>query len=146
MKEVPMVPSTSEQPQAISQSPIVTLQIPSVVKPILSNHTSGSISSMSDPDLQKMQERVTALKTGQPAINVSESGAQGNVIFSAVEKYYTPTNATLPYPGLDGHPRRIVPTPVSVNMLQTPAVTVKSPDQIRQETAEMIERDRKSVV
>ena len=40
MKEVPMVPSTSEQPQAISQSPTVTLQIPPVIKPILSNPTS----------------------------------------------------------------------------------------------------------
>ena len=63
MKEVPMVPSISEQPQAISQSPAVTLQIPSVMNPILSNPTSGSISAMSDPDLQKMRERVTALKT-----------------------------------------------------------------------------------
>ena len=54
MKEVPMVPSTSEQPQAISQSPAVTLQIPSVVKPILSNPTSGSISAMSGPSLHEM--------------------------------------------------------------------------------------------
>ena len=113
MKEVPMVPSTSEQPQAISQSPTVTLQIPSVVKPILSNPTSGSISVMSDPDLQEMQKRVRALKTGQPAINVSESGAQGKVQFSTIGKYYTPASATLPYPGLDGHPRRIIPVTVS---------------------------------
>ena len=64
---------------------------------------------------------MTALKTGQPAINVSESGAQGNVKFSTIENYYTLASATLPYPGLDGHPRRITPIPVSVTM-RPPAV------------------------
>ena len=126
-----MVPSTSEQPQAISQPPAVTLHIPSVVKPILSNPTSGSISAMSGPSLHEMQERLTALKTGQPTINVSDSGAQGNVQFSTIGKYYTPASATLPYPGLDGHPRRIIPTPASVAMSQPPAVIMKSSDQIR---------------
>ena len=56
------------------------------MNPVLSNPTSGSISAMSDPDLQKMRERVTALKTGQSAIHVSESGAQGNVQFSTIGK------------------------------------------------------------
>ena len=87
-----------------------------------------------------MQERLTALKTGQSAIHVSESGAQGNVQFSTIGKYYTPASATLPYPGLDGHPRRIIPTPVSVAMSQPPAVIMKSSDQIRQETAELSEK------
>ena len=66
MKEVPTIPSSSEQPQVISQSPAATLQIPSITTPILSTPAIGSISAMSDPDLTKMQERVTALKTGQP--------------------------------------------------------------------------------
>ena len=95
MKEVPMVPSISEQPQAISQSPTVTLQIPSVMNPILSNPTSGSISAMSGSSSREMQERLTALKTGQSAIHVSESGAQGNVQFSTIGK--CECNVTIPW-------------------------------------------------
>ena len=123
MKEVPLISSASEQPQVSSQTPAVNLQIPPITDQILSNPASGSISVMYGPSLREMQERLTALMAGPSEIHVSESGAQGNVQFSAAEKYYTPASATLPYPGLDGHPRRITPIPVSVTM-RSPAVTL----------------------
>ena len=72
MKEVPSIPSTPEQPQASSQSPAVTFQVPSTTSPVLSTPTIGSMSTMSDPDLGKMQERVMALKTGQPSTTTPE--------------------------------------------------------------------------
>ena len=118
-KNVPEVTSTSVQPQSGNPTPTVNLQIPPINKPILSNPASGSSSAMNGPSLPEMKERLTALKTVQPGINVSESGAQGDV---QIGKYYTPASVTLPYPRLDGHPRRIAPIPVSVTM-RPPAVT-----------------------
>ena len=122
------------------------MQISPIAIPILSMPISASVSAMSDPSLGGMQERLTALRTGTPAINISGIEAQGNVQFSTAEnvkiqeRWSTPANMTLPYPGLDGHPRRIVPIPVSVNMTE-PAIEVrKSSDQIRQETADLINR------
>ena len=123
-KNVPEVTSPPEQPQSKTPTPTVNLQIPPINKPILLNPASGSSSEMNGPSIPEMKERLTALKTGQPAINVSESGAQGDV---QIGKYYTPASATLPYPGLDEHPRRITPIPVSVTM-RPPAVNVKSLD------------------
>ena len=123
-KNVPEVTSASEQPQSKDPTPTVNLEIPPINKPILSNPASGPDSAMNGPSLPEMKERLTALKTGQPAITVSESGAQGDV---QMGKYYTPASMTLPYPGLDGHPRRITPIPVSVTMLPL-AINVKSLD------------------
>ena len=40
---------------------------------------------------------------------------------------------------MDGHPRRITPIPISVN-IPIPAINVKSPDQLMQETTELIQR------
>ena len=73
-KNVPEVTSASEQPQSGNPTPTINLQISPVNKPILSNPASGSGSAMNGPSLPEMRERLTALKTGQPAINVSESG------------------------------------------------------------------------
>ena len=118
-KNVPEVTSVSEKPQSKHPTPAANLQIPPINKPIRSNPASGSSSEMNGPSIPEMKERLTALKTRQPAINVSESGAQGDV---QIAKYYTPASATLPYPGLDGHPIRITPIPDSVTM-RPPAVT-----------------------
>ena len=88
-----------------------------------------------------MQKRVTALKIGQPAINVSESGAQRNVQFSTIGKYYTPASATLPYPGLDEHQRRIIPIPITPALSQPSSSAIqKSPEQIQREASELIQR------
>ena len=38
---------------------------------------------------------------------------------SFARNFSTPASMTLPYPGLDGHPRRITPIPVSLPMLPT---------------------------
>ena len=75
MKEVPMISSTPEQPQVSNQTPIVNLQIPPMNDPILSSPAFGSTPARSDPDLEDMQKRVAALKTGSPANFVSQIGA-----------------------------------------------------------------------
>ena len=89
MKEVPTIPSSSEQPQVSNQSPAVTLETPIVINPILSGPSSGSILSTSDPTLTEMQKRFAALKTGQSAINVSGSEVQGNVQSIFMGGFYT---------------------------------------------------------
>ena len=72
-----------------------------------------------------MQKRVAALKTGSPAKFVSQSGAQRRVWLGLVERFSTLASATLPYPGLDGHPRRITPIPVSLPMLPTEKTSLR---------------------
>ena len=114
MKEVPIVSSASEQPQVSNQTPTVNLQIPPTNDPILSSPASGSTPVRSDPELEDMQKRMAALKTGSPANFVSQSGAQGKVQMSSVERFSSPASMTLPYPGLDGHPRQITPIPISI--------------------------------
>ena len=143
MKEVPTIPSSSEQPQVSNQSLAVTLETPTVINPILSGPSSGSILSTSDPTLTEMQKRFAALKIGQSAINVSRSEVQGNVQSTFMGGFYTPASVTVPYPGLDGHPRRIIPTPISTAVSQPPATVMKTPDQLRQETVELIQRLQK---
>ena len=76
MKEVPLISSAPEQPQVSNQTPTVNLQIPPMNDPILSSPASGSTPVRSDPDLEDMQKRVAALKTGSPANFISQSGAQ----------------------------------------------------------------------
>ena len=128
MKEVPMISSPPEQPQVSNQTPIVNLQIPPMNDPILSSPAFGSTPVRSDPDLEDMQKRVAALKTGSPANFVSQSGAQGKVQLGPVERFSSPASATLPYPRLDGHPRRITPIPVTLPILPstTPAMVARS--------------------
>ena len=132
----PEVTSPSEQPQGKDQTPSANLQIPPVTQPILSNPMSESDIETDGPNLLDMQKKLTALKTGPPAIKVSKSGEQGDAHFG---KYYTPASMTLPYPVLDGHPRRITPIPVTVTM-RPPAVNVKDTDQIAQEKDALIKR------
>ena len=146
MREVPTAFASPEQPQVSSQSLSVSVQASPPSAPFLPNFMPVSGSSASDPELIDMQKRFTALKTGQPAVMVSGIEGQGIVQNSTAEtndenqeKWYTPASATLPYPGLDGHPRRITPIPVSVTM-SDPVTTVKTPDQLRRETAELIQR------
>ena len=47
----------------------------------------------------------------------------------------------MPYPGLDGHPRRITPIPIpqAQNQPVSPAMN-KSPEQIQEEVSELIQR------
>ena len=92
----------------------------------------ASVSAMSDPSLGGMQARLTALRTGIPTIQVSQSGAPGNVQISAAEnvktpeRWYTPVSDPLHYPGLDGYPRRIEPIPVSVPIFVANVVNQKT--------------------
>ena len=92
--------------------------------------------------MEDIQKRLAAIETGSPAIQVSQGDAQGNVQKSSVDQFSSPASATLPYPGLDGHPRRITPIPISVNT-PIPAMNVKSSDQFIQETNELIQRHEK---
>ena len=108
-------------------------------------------SSMNDGDLSELQARLAAVRTNVPAMNVSRGMVQGIAQNSTAENkktteiWYPPSSGTSSYPGLDGHPRRITPIPVAVATSE-PAI-VKNPDQIRQETAEFIdklEKERKA--
>ena len=61
--------------------------------------------------------------------------------FSVPGNFYTPASATLPYPGLDGHQRRITPIPVTPTLSQPSALhTPKSPEQLQREASELIQR------
>ena len=53
-----------------------------------------------------MQEKLDALRSGQQMTARSEIKNSFN--------FDTPASMTLPYPGLDGHPRRITPIPVTL--------------------------------
>ena len=61
---------------------------------------------------------------------VNEGDAQGTVQKNFDERFYTPASMTLPYPGLDGHPRRIKPIPISLPLPpveKTPPQSVSKP-------------------
>ena len=144
MKEVPVVSSASEQPQVSNQTPTENLQIPPTNDPILSSPASGSTPVRSDPELEDMQKRVAALKIGSPANFVSQSGAQGKVQMSSVERFSSPASMTLPYSGLDGHPWRITPIPVSLPILPpiTHAAVTKSFREQWVDLSDVLEKER----
>ena len=99
--------------------------------PILS---ASNTSVLPESEDQRMKDRFDQLRV---PVSEREPASEGvNSPFS----FATPASMALPYPGLDGHPRRIVPTPVSTAISQSPAVITKSPDQISQETADFIQR------
>ena len=55
--------------------------------------------------------------------------------------FSTPASVTLPYLGLDGHPRRITPIPTTPTLSQPSALnTPKSPEQLQREASELIQR------
>ena len=124
------IPVAKDQVQTPTQPSSVSEPIPLTSAPILNPQASKL--NTGDDDLWDMQRRFTALRSGQ-----KESARKG---VTTPFNFDTPTSMTLPYPGLDGHPRRIVPTPIFVAKSQSPAETTKSPDQPRQETAELIQR------
>ena len=48
---------------------------------------------------------------------------------------------TFPYPGLDGHPRRITPIPISrAQNHPSDAAVIKSPEEIQRDASELIQR------
>ena len=113
------------------------MQTPPVATSVLPMTVPVSVSSMSDPSLGEMQNRLTAIRTGPTAIHVSGSEGQGIVQIGTAkndenpERWYTPASATLPYLGLDGHPRRIEPILVSVPISLATVVNPKNLDQMR---------------
>ena len=64
---------------------------------------------------------------------VKEGDARGTVQKNVNERLYTPASVTLQYPGLNGHQRRIIPIPISVTNLPSPAVPRRKTDQEMQE-------------
>ena len=74
----------------------------------------------------------------KPAVNENPEKTEKDTLFS----FDVPASKPPTYPGLDGHPRRITPIPISVAMSEPAVGVMKSPDQIRQETAELIQRLR----
>ena len=81
---------------------------------------------------KKMQEKFNSLRSGVPKETRDE-----------VEDFFhldTPASMTLPYPGLDGHPRRITPIPISLSVL--PSVTTASVCEGWFKTPELTEKER----
>ena len=150
---IPVVPEQSQPPV---QTQAVNIPIPPTSMSTPTPQASRPFFVFTNEDLQDVRQRFKALKTGQQETTAAVSSTlyntgdneQGIAQTSAKEdlsfagNYDTPASMTLPYPGLDGHPRRIVPTPVSVATLQPPVVTQKSPEQLKQETDELIQRFR----
>ena len=65
MKEVPLnIPMVPQQPQPPTQSQTVNIPVPLTSMPIFAPQASRPIVSADDPELQDMQQRFAALKTG----------------------------------------------------------------------------------
>ena len=105
-KEVPVVP---EQSQVSNPPPAVSTQAPPVS---LSNEAESS--SLPTNVDQEMKDRLNSLR--QPTIQKKKP--EKNVHF----EFDTPAGATTAYPGLDGHPRRITPIPVSTPITPNPTL------------------------
>ena len=105
-----------------------------IATPILSAASSSSLPSDAD---QRMKMKLDELR--QPATEEKLEKEEKHVSFN----FDTPASATLPYPGLDGHPRRITPIPISPASSVAPVQTAKSPEQIKQETDDLIQRLRR---
>ena len=88
---------------------IVTESLPLTSIPVLTPESSSS--NMGGGDLVEMQEKLTTLRSGQHETTRPENKNSFN--------FDKPVSMTLPYLGLDGHPRRITPIPVSLPMLPT---------------------------
>ena len=82
----------------------MTESFPLTSVPVLTPQASSS--SMGGEDLIKMQEKLTALRSGQQ--ETARPEIKNSFNFDAL------ASMMLPYPGLDGHPRRI--TPISVTL------------------------------
>ena len=88
----------------------------------------------SDAD-QNMQKRLEDLR--RPAVTEKTEKEEKHVTFN----FDIPTTKPSPYPGLDGHPRRITPIPISRAPVQpSPVVVYKAPDEIQREATELIQR------
>ena len=83
------------------------VQLPVSVHPtILSEPSTSDLSETAD---KRMKAKLDDLR--KP---VNEGDAQGTVQKNFDERFSTPASMTLPYPGLDGHQRRIKPIPISL--------------------------------
>ena len=102
MDQVPMsVPLSAEH----VSYPLTT---ESVSAPVFT--PSPSSSKLGDKELQKMKEKFNSLRSSVPKVTRPE-----------VQNLFhrdTPASMTLPYPGLDGHQRRITPIPVTLPLPQ----------------------------
>ena len=84
--------------------PVVSESYLSTSAPVLSPQPSSS--NVGEDNLIKMEEKLDALRFSQPETTRPEIKNFFN--------FDTPASMTLPYPGLDGHPRRITPIPISL--------------------------------
>ena len=113
-----------------SASTPIPISVPTPV-PILRESSTSVLPESAD---QRMKDKLDKLRE-----SVRE-GRQVSGGFDTPFSFSTPASATLPYPGLDGHPRRIIPSPISVASPQ-PAFTVgKSPEEIRGGVDELIQK------
>ena len=98
------IPVAKDQVPLSIPPPVVSESCLPTSAPILSPRPSSS--NVGGEDLIKMQEKLDALRFSQP-----------ETTRPTIKKFFnfdTPASMTLPYLGLDGHPRRITPIPVSL--------------------------------
>ena len=94
----------------------------------------ASTSSLPEDADQRIKMRLEELR--KPAEEEKLVNKEASTPFS----FDTPASMTLPYPGLDGHPRRIVPTPISI-----PISPIRTPTEIYQSFREHDARNQKEV-
>ena len=102
-----------------------------VAIPILSETSTSSLPEGAD---ERMKEKLDALR--KPAADENPEKTEKDTPFN----FDTPANATLPYPGLDGHPRRIVPIPVSI-----PVSPIQTPEEIDRMFCERDAQNQKEI-
>ena len=140
------VPIASEQPPVINPSPTVNVETLPTSIPILTKKVGDSIPGSDDKMLENMQKRFAALRTGQPANSISGTMGQGinqsGTIQNVIDPkcWDTPASMTLPYPGLDGHPRRITPIPVFTAPQPSPSVLYHPPEKVQENATDLIRR------
>ena len=121
-------------PMASGHAVVSTIQFsqpvfgPSLVFPTFPTNVSEG-TSVSVPQFDSPVQQT--ISSGFKGFNVPD----GNPSFSR------PIPMSMPYPGLDGHQRRITPIPVS-NVPAQPSVPAvqKSPEQIQKETSDLIQK------
>ena len=118
---------TEENPTAVTTP--LSMPIPSAT-PMLSAASSSSLPGGAD---EQMRMKLDELR--QPVTEEKQAKPEKRVHF----EFDTPAGATMPYPGLDGHPRRITPTPIFPTEGKTDQPTPEQLAKCQQLNAEMAE-------
>ena len=141
VKEVPLTQSPASEPISVSG---VSIPQFSIATPETSLVQSAPVSAI---DFKMNEERIpiSAVQTNVPDQSMAQTSfggfkfTGGDFSRFSSPKYDMGTTPSSSYPGLDGHPRRITPIPVSQN--QSPVqVMEKTPEEIQKGASDLIQR------